>query len=173
MRFSIGGLALASILVLSSFAITDCSPAPVPEPAGPKALSIGFKEGDHGVLDAQTATISTKGKKGVYSQSVSLTPEWWVGNGEFKVVWYAGMSQTKRFFQFADERGDAGDRPPYLKAPEEGVRLVSVSFDGGPMVSIKPTTARALFKIPAGAKAVTGIEVSFGEESSPATYSWK
>lgn len=173
MRFSIGGLTLASILTVSSLVNNGCSPAVPDAPAGPTALSIGFKEGDHGVLPAQSGMIAVKGKSGDYSQTVALTPEWWVGGGEFKLVWYAGISQTKRFFQFSDEMGDAAKRPAFLKAPEEGVRKVSVSFDGGPMVPIEPKTARALFKIPAGAKAVTGVEVEFGVEGSPETYRWK
>ena len=173
MRFSIGGLTLASILTVSSLVNIGCSPAVPDAPAGPTALSIGFKEGDHGVLAPQNAKIAVPGKAGAYSQTVALTPEWWVGGGEFKVVWYAGISQTKRFFKFSDEAGDPTMRPAFLKSPEEGVRKVSVSFDGGPMVPIEPKTARALFKIPPGAKAVTGVEVEFGVEGSPETYRWK
>jgi len=28
----------------------------------------------------------------------AMTPNWWVGSGTFKISWFAGQSQTKRFF---------------------------------------------------------------------------
>lgn len=168
MRPSTGGLVLAAILMLSA-----CSKSEPTAPPGPAALVVPLAEGGHGVLPVQAAQVTVKGKKGDYSQTVNMTPNWWVGAGEFKVVWYAGMSQTKRFFTFADEKGDPADKPAFLKNPEEGVREVKVSFDGGLPMSVHPTTARALFKIPAGAKAVTGVQVVYGPEEAPQTYIWK
>jgi hypothetical protein len=168
MRPCVGGLALAVVLVLSG-----CSKPEQATPAAPAALALALAEGGHGVLPAQTNEITVKGKKGDYSQTVSMTPNWWVGGGEFKIVWYAGMSQTKRFFQVAGEKGDPADKPEFLKNTEMGVREVKVSFDGGAPMSVKPTTARAPFKIPSGAKAVTGVEVAFGPEDAPKSYIWK
>lgn len=168
MRLGLGGLALASILVLSG-----CSNPGPAAPAAPPALSVPLAEGGHGVLPAQTAQIVVKGKKGDYSQTVAMTPNWWVGGGEFKIVWYAGMSQTKRFFQVSNEKGDPADKPEFLKNPEMGVRTVKVGFDGKDPMLVKPTTARAPFQIPAGAKAVTRVEVAFGPEDAPQSYIWK
>lgn len=168
MRPTAGGLALASILVLSG-----CSNSGPAAPAAPAALSVPLAEGGHGVLPAQTADITVKGKKGDYSETVAMTPNWWVGGGEFKIVWYAGMSQTKRFFQVTGEKGDPSDKPEFLKNPEEGVRSVKVAFDGKDPMLVNPTTARAPFKIPAGAKAVTSVEVAFGPADAPKAYIWK
>ena len=168
MRPSTGGLVLAAILMLSA-----CSKSEPAAPPGPVALAVPLAEGGHGVLPVQTAQVTVKGKKGDYSQTVSMTPNWWVGGGEFKIVWYAGMSQTKRFFTLGEPKGDPADRPEFLKNPEEGVREVKVSFDGAPPMSVRPTTARAVFKIPAGAKAVTGVQVVYGPEDAPQTYVWK
>lgn len=159
---------LAAILLLSA-----CSKSEATVPPGPVAMAVPLAEGGHGVLAAQTAPVTVKGKKGDYVQPVTMTPNWWVGAGEFKVVWYAGMSQTKRFFTFGEAKGDPADKPAFLKNPEEGVREVKVSFDGGASMSVKPTTARALFKIPAGAKAVTGVEIAYGSAEAPQTYIWK
>ncbi|HEX5378873.1 MAG TPA: hypothetical protein VFW47_09880 [Phenylobacterium sp.] len=167
MRPSVGGLALAAILVLSGCSSSESAPA------GPVALSLPLTEGGHGVLPAQTAEITVKGKAADYSQTVSMTPNWWVGGGEFKVVWYSGLSQTKRYFTFAGEKGDPADRPAFLKNPEEGVREVKVGFDGGLPMSVHPTTTRAMFKIPAGAKAVTSVEVDFGPTDAPKPFVWK
>jgi hypothetical protein len=168
MRPSTGGLVLAAILMLSA-----CSkPGPATPPAT-AALAVPLAEGGHGVLPAQTAQVTAKGKKGDYSETVTMTPNWWVGSGEFKVVWYAGQSQTKRFFTFADAKGDPADKPAFLKNPEEGVREVKVSFDGGLPMSVRPTTARAPFKIPDGAKAVTGVQIVYGSEDAPQTFVWK
>lgn len=168
MRPSTGGLVLAAILLLSA-----CAKSEATAPPGPAALSLPLAEGGHGVLPAQTATVTVKGKTGDYSQTVGMTPNWWVGGGEFKVVWYAGQSQTKRFFTFADEKGDPADRPTFFKNPEEGVREVKVAFDGALPMSVRPTTARALFKVPSGAKAVTGVQVVYGSAEAPQTYIWK
>ena len=160
MRSGVGGLALAPILLLSSLGLSGlglsgCAKPEPGAPAAPAALSVPLAEGGHGVLAAQTNDITVKGKAGDYSQTVAITPNWWVGAGEFKIVWYAGMSQTKRFFQVSNIKGAPADRPAFLKNPEEGVRLVKVSFDGAEPMTVKPTTARAPFKFPAGAKAVT------------------
>jgi hypothetical protein len=168
MRPSVGGLALAAILVLSG-----CSKPGPSAPAGPVALAVPLAEGGHGVLAPQTAVIKVKGKTGDYAQTVTMTPNWWVGGGEFKVVWYAGQSQTKRFFTFAGETGDPADRPAFLKNPEEGVREVKVAFDGALPMSVHPTTARAPFKIPAGAKTVTHVEIDYGPADAPQSYTWK
>lgn len=173
MRPGVGGLLLAPILVLSGLGLSGCSQPKAAAPAAPAALSVPLAEGGHGVLPAQTNDISVKGKKGDYSQTVAMTPNWWVGGGEFKVVWYAGLSQTKRFFQASNTKGDASDQPNFLKNPETGVRQVKVAFDGKDPMMVKPETARALFKIPAGAKAVTGVEVVFGPEDAPKSYVWK
>jgi len=130
-------------------------------------------ENGHGVLTAQSQAVSAKGKSGDYSATVALTPNWWVGGGEFKVVWYAGLSQTKRFFQISAETGKPADKPAWIANPEVGVREVKVAFDGGLPASVKPTTARAAFPIPAGAKAVTRIEVLYGPADKPLSYLWK
>jgi hypothetical protein len=153
--------------------LSACSKSEPAAPPGPVAMAAPLAEGGHGVLPVQTAQVTVKGKKGDYSQTVSMTPNWWVGGGDFKIVWYAGQSQTKRFFTLADEKGDPADKPAFLKNPEEGVREVKVSFDGAAPMSVRPTTARAQFKIPAGAKAVTGVQVVYGPEDAPQTYIWK
>ena len=167
MRPSTGGLVLAAILMLSACSKSETAPP------GPVAMAVPLAEGGHGVLPVQTAEVTAKGEKGDYSQTVSMTPNWWVGGGDFKVVWYAGQSQTKRFFTFAGEKGDPANKPAFLKNPEEGVREVKVSFDGGLPMSVHPTTARALFRIPAGAKAVTGVQIAYGPSDAPQTYIWK
>jgi len=168
MRFGLGGLALASVLTTAA-----CSkPAPPPPPAA-ATLSLPVTADGHGVMSAQTAKIKAKGAKGDYTADVAITPSWWAAQGEFKVVWYAGLSQAKRFFNISNEAGAAGDRPTWLKDPETGVRQVQVSFDGGPLQAVKPDTARAPFKIPAGAKAVTEVKMDFGPADAPQTLDWK
>lgn len=169
MRLRLGGLVLAAVLTT-----TACSKAPAPPAAAaPAALSLPVTADGHGVMSAQVAKIKVKGKKGDYTADVSITPSWWSAQGEFKIVWYAGLSQVKRFFNITNEAGDPGDRPAWLKDPEGGVRQVQVSFDGGPLQAVKPDTARAPFKIPAGAKAVTEVKMDFGSADSPQTVDWK
>jgi hypothetical protein len=168
MRFGLGGLALAAVLTT-----TACSKPPAPPPAAPAGLSLPVTADGHGVMSAQTAKIKVKGKKGDYTADVAITPSWWAAQGEFKIVWYAGLSQVKRFFNISGETGDPGDRPSWLKDPETGVRQVQVSFDGGPLQAVKPDTARAPFKIPAGAKAVTEVKMDFGPADNPQTVDWK
>jgi len=169
MRFGFGGLALAALL-----ATTACSkPPPTTTAAAPPALTLPVTKDGHGVMSVQTAHIKVKGKKGDYAADVAITPSWWAAQGEFKIVWYAGLSQVKRFFNISGETGDPGDRPGWLKDPETGVRQVQVSFDGGPLQTVKPDTARAPFKIPAGAKAVTEVKLDFGPEANPSTVDWK
>lgn len=170
MRIAVGGLALVFSLLLSS-----CSKPETPPPPGPVALALPATGENHGVLSAQTVQVKTKtkGKTADYVADVALTPNWWVGGGSFKIVWYAGLSQTKRFFVVTPVTGAAGDQPDFLKNPEEGVREVKVSFDGGPPMSVTPTTARAPFKVPAGAKTVTQVEVSYGSNDAPQMLTWK
>ena len=168
MRLGLGGLGLAVLL-----STTACSKSAPPPPAGPAALSLPVTKDGHGVMSPQTAKIKVTGKKGDYTADVAMTPSWWAAQGEFKIVWYAGLSQVKRFFNISNETGDRGDRPGWLKDPETGVRQVQVSFDGGPLQSVKPDTARAPFQIPPGAKAVTEVKVDFGPADSPSTVDWK
>ena len=170
MRFGLGGLALA---VLLSTTACSKSTAPPAAPAAAAALSLPVTKDGHGLMSAQTARIKVKGKKGDYTADVAITPSWWAAQGEFKIVWYAGLSQVKRFFNVSNETGDTGDRPTWLKDPETGVRQVQVSFDGGPLQSVKPDTARAPFKIPPGAKAVTEVKMDFGPADAPVTVDWK
>jgi hypothetical protein len=153
--------------------LSACSKTEPAAPPGPAALALPLAEGGHGVLPVQSAQVTVKGAKGDYSQTVAMTPNWWVGAGEFKVVWFAGDSQTKRFFVLTDAKGAPADQPSFLKHPEEGVREVRVSFDGGLPMLVRPTTARALFTIPAGAKAVTGVQIAYGSADAPQTYAWK
>ena len=51
--------------------------------------------------------------------------------------------------------------------------MVRVSFDGGAPVTLKPTLARAPFDVPAGAKAVTRVEIDYGSSEAPQTLVWK
>ncbi|WP_310539103.1 hypothetical protein [Phenylobacterium sp.] len=120
------------------------------------------------MLPAQTTQIKTKGS----DATVSMTPNWRVGGQQLNIMWYAGASQTKRFF-VVTEKGVAADQPAYLVNPELGVRMVRVSFDGGPPVSLKPTLARAPFDVPPGAKAVTRVEIDYGPADAAQTVVWK
>ena len=164
MRYRLGGLVLAL-----SFLLSSCSKPEAPAaPAGPVALALPLGKEGHGVLAAQSTVL--KGKDGKSIATVAMTPNWWVGQGNFKVVWFAGLSQTKRFFVIS---GTSGVLPPILKNPEEGVREVKVSFDGAPLTSVHPTTTRAEFPIPAGAKTVTEVQVVFGAEGAAETVTWK
>jgi hypothetical protein len=168
MRLRLSGLALAAVL-----ATTACSKPPAPPPAAAPAFSLPVAVEGHGVMPAQTAKITAKGAKGPYTADVAITPTWWSNQGQFKLVWYMGLSQVKRFFNITNVTGDPGDWPAWMKDPETGIRQVQVSFDGGPLQTLKPDTARAEFKIPAGAKAVTEVKMAFGPADSPQTVDWK
>jgi len=163
MSYRVGGLVLAL-----SFLLSSCSKPEAPVATGPAALALPLGQEGHGVLAPQITNL--KDKAGGPLATVSMTPNWWVGNGAFKIVWFAGLSQTKRFFLISNATGDL---PPYLKTPEEGVREVKVSFDGAALASVHPTSGRAEFPIPKGAKAVTEVQMVFGAEGAPETVTWK
>lgn len=167
MRSGFSGLALASVLLLGS-SLAACGKSEPAAPAAPAGLALSTAEGAHGVLSAQTTQIKTKGS----DATVSMTPNWRVGGQQLNIMWYAGASQTKRFF-VVTEKGVATDQPAYLVNPELGVRMVRVSFDGGPPVTLKPTLARAPFDVPPGAKAVTRVEIDYGSADAPQTVVWK
>lgn len=167
MRSGFSGLALASALLLTG-SLAACGKSEPAPPAGPPALSLSLAEGAHGVLPAQSAKIATKGSVA----TVAMTPNWRVGGQQLNIMWYAGASQTKRFFQVA-EAGVAADQPAFLANPENGVRTVRVSFDGAAPLAVTPTTARAPFDVPAGAKAVTRVEIDYGPTEAPQTVVWK
>ena len=169
MRSIVSGLLLASVVLLSA-----CSGPKAPEgPATPAAFSVPLTANAHGVLPPQSARIVVGQGAGAYSADVALTPSWWVTGDGFKVVWFAGMSQTKRYFQISGETPGDSARPKILKSPEEAVREVRVSFDGAPAAAVRPDATRAVFKPPAGARAVTSIEIDFGPAGAPVTYAWK
>lgn len=164
MRYRVGGLVLAA-----SFLLSSCSQSEAPAAAaGAKALALPVTADGHGVLTAQSVTLKGKGDAPV--ASVAMTPNWWVGSGTFKISWFAGQSQTKRFFVISNATADA---PAFLKHPEEGVREVKVSFDGAALTSVHPTATKAEFPIPKDAKAVTQVQVSYGSEGAPETVTWK
>ena len=141
----------------------------LPRAARPaQARPIAAAEGAHGVLPAQSVEIKTKGSVA----TVAMTPNWRVGGQQLNITWYAGASQTKRFF-VVTETGAAADQPSFLAHPETGVRNVRVAFDGGAPVTFKPTTPRAPFDVPAGAKAVTRVEIDYGSSEAPQTVVWK
>ncbi|WP_340646667.1 hypothetical protein [Phenylobacterium sp.] len=167
MRSGFSGLALASVLLLSS-SLAACGESEPAAPAAPAGLALSTGESAHGILPAQTAQIKTKGS----DATVSMTPNWRVGGRQLNIMWYAGASQTKRFF-VVTEKGVAADQPAYLANPELGVRMVRVSFDGAAPVALKPTLARAPFDVPAGAKAVTRVEIDYGASEAPQTVVWK
>ncbi len=169
MRLVTGGLLLASVLVLASCAKKD-EAASTAAAAAPASFSIPVAEGEDGVLAGQT--LSVQGKNG-YSAKLTLTPIWRVQGGVLNVTWYAGLSQTKRFFQITEEAGDPKGKPAWLAQPDQGVREVRVSFDGGALVANKPTTVRSPFTVPAGAKTVTRIELDYGDPGAPQTLTWK
>lgn len=169
MRLVTGGLLLASVLVLASCAKKEDA-ASAAAAAAPAAFSIPVAEGEDGVLPGQSLTI--QGKNG-YSAKLTMTPIWRVQGGVLNITWYAGLSQTKRFFQVAEETGDPKGKPEWLAQPDQGVREVRVSFDGGALVANKPTTVRSPFPVPAGAKAATRIELDYGDPKAPQTITWK
>jgi len=131
MRSGFSGLALASVLLLSS-ALTACGKSEPAAPAAPAGLALSTEEGAHGVLPAQGIEIKTKGS----DVQLSMTPNWRVGGRQLNIMWYAGASQTKRFF-VVTEKGVAADQPKYLANPETGVRNVRVSLDGCPPVTLE------------------------------------
>lgn len=169
MRFRAGGLVFASVLAIASLGISSCSQKEE-APAAPEAFALSVAEHANGVLPAQTIKVATKDG---YSATVTLTPNWRVSGRQLDINWYAGLSQTKRFFTVADEAGEAKDKPEWLTNPDQGVRNVRVSFDGAPLVAFKPTTTRAIFPVPEGAKAITQVEVDFGTPDEPVTAVWK
>ena len=169
MRSLVGGLLLASVVLLSA-----CSGPKAPEaPAAPIVFSIPLKLNTNGVLEPRSGRITLGTGPKAYSADVALTPSWWVASDGFKIVWFTGMSQTKRYFQITGETPGEAARPKLLKAPEEAVREVRVAFDGGAPVLVRPEATRAVFKAPAGAKAVTSVEIAFGPADAPVTYTWK
>jgi hypothetical protein len=169
MRNLASGLLLASVLLISA-----CSGPETPaESEAPVAFSIPLKPNTNGVLEARSAQVLVGTGEKTYAAQVAMTPAWWVTGEGFKVVWFAGKSQTKRYFQITG--GSPGDvtPPAVLRAPEEGVREVRVSFDGGPPVAVRPEATRAVFQPPEGAKAVTSIEIAFGPKDRPVPYIWR
>lgn len=169
MRSIAGGLLLASVVLISA-----CSGPKAPEtPAAPAAFSIPLSPNTNGVLEARSARVTVGAGEKAYSADVAMTPSWWVAADGFKVVWFSGMSQTKRYFQFSGDTPGETARPKLLKSPEEAVREVKVAFDGAAPVSVRPDATRAVFAPPAGARTVTSVEITFGPADAPVTYSWK
>ncbi|OXE36431.1 MAG: hypothetical protein CGW95_07615 [Phenylobacterium zucineum] len=98
MRYVLGGFAIALSVLLSG-----CSKPEAPVASGTVTLALPLDREGHGVLTAQTADLKDEG--GGHPATVAMTPNWWVGNGAFKIVWYAGLSQTKRFFVISPTTG--------------------------------------------------------------------
>jgi len=169
MRFSAGGAVLASVLAIAGLGISSCSQQEA-APEAPPAFALSAAEHANGVLPPQSVKVSTKDG---YSATVTMTPSWRISGGELNITWYAGLSQTKRFFTIADETGDAAKKPEWLTHPDQGVREVRVSFDGGAPMANKPTTTRSPFTVPAGAKSITQVQIDFGDPDAPATATWK
>ena len=169
MRSVVGGLLLASVVLLSA-----CSGSKAPEaPAVPIVFSIPLEPNTNGVLEPRSGRITVGTDANAYSADVALSPSWWVTADGFKIVWFAGLSQTKRYFQISGEIPGEAARPKLLKSPEEAVLDVRVAFDGAPPVRVLPEATRAVFKPPAGAKAVTSVEITFGPVAAPVAYTWK
>lgn len=169
MRSIVSGLLLASVLLISA-----CSAPQEPAaPAAPAVFSIPLEANSNGVLEARSARVLMGTGEKTYAAQVALTPSWWVTGEGFKIVWFAGKSQTKRYFQISNESPGESARPELLKTPEEAVREVKVSFDGAPPISVRPEATRAVFQPPPGAKAVTSVEIAFGPVRAPLTYTWK
>ena len=169
MRSVVGGLLLASVVLLSA-----CSGSKAPEaPAAPIVFSIPLEPNTNGVLEPRSGRITVGTDANAYSADVALSPSWWVTADGFKIVWFAGLSQTTRYFQISGEIPGEAARPKLLKSPEEAVLDVRVAFDGAPPVRVLPEATRAVFKPPAGAKAVTSVEITFGPVAAPVTYAWK
>jgi hypothetical protein len=169
MRSIFGGLLLASVLLIS--ACSDPQEAAAPAVSAPFAIAL--EPNTNGVLEARSARVLVGTGVKTYSAQVAMTPSWWVTGDGFKIVWFAGKSQTKRYFQITSESPGVSARPELLKAPEEAVREVKVAFDGAPPMSVRPEATRAVFQPPPGAKAVTSVEMTFGPANSPVTYTWK
>ena len=169
MRSVVGGLLLASVVLLSA-----CSGSKAPEaPAVPIVFSIPLEPNTNGVLEPRSGRITVGTDANTYSADVALSPSWWVTADGFKIVWFAGLSQTTRYFQISGEIPGEAARPKLLKSPEEAVLDVRVAFDGAPPVRVLPEATRAVFKPPAGAKAVTSVEITFGPVAAPVAYTWK
>ncbi len=169
MRSVVGGLLLASVVLLSA-----CSGSKAPEaPAAPIVFSIPLEPNTNGVLEPRSGRITVGTDANAYSADVALSPSYWVTADGFKIVWFAGLSQTTRYFQISGEIPGEAARPKLLKSPEEAVLDVRVAFDGAPPVRVLPEATRAVFKPPAGAKAVTSVEITFGPVAAPVTYAWK
>ena len=169
MRSVVGGLLLASVVLLSA-----CSGSKAPEaPAVPIVFSIPLEPNTNGVLEPRSGRITVGTDANAYSADVALSPSWWVTADGFKIVWFAGLSQTTRYFQISGEIPGEAARPKLLKSPEEAVLDVRVAFDGAPPVRVLPEATRAVFKPPVGAKAVTSVEITFGPVAAPVAYTWK
>jgi hypothetical protein len=169
MRSVVSGLLLASVVLLSA-----CSGSKAPEaPAAPIVFSIPLEPNTNGVLEPRSGRITVGTDANAYSADVALSPSWWVTADGFKIVWFAGLSQTTRYFQISGEIPGEAARPKLLKSPEEAVLDVRVAFDGAPPVRVLPEATRAVFKPPVGAKAVTSVEITFGPVAAPVTYAWK
>lgn len=169
MRSIVSGLLLASVLLLSACSGSG-DPAP---PAEPAAFSIPLETNANGVLEARSAQVPFGSGEKTYTVQVAMTPTWWVTGDGFKIVWFAGRSQTKRFFQISGETPAGVPDSEVLKSPEEAVRQVKVSFDGAPPVLVRPEATRAVFVPPAGARAVTSVEILFGPSDRPVAYVWR
>jgi hypothetical protein len=169
MRSIFSGLLLASVFLISA-----CSaPQEAAAPTAPAPFSIPLETNTNGVLEARSARVLVGTGVKTYAAQVAMTPSWWVTEDGFKIVWFAGKSQTKRYFQISSESPGESARPELLKAPEEAVREVKVAFDGAAPMSVRPEATRAAFQPPPGARAVTSVEMTFGPASSPVTYTWK
>lgn len=169
MRSVVSGLLLASVLLLSA-----CSgPGDSAPPAKPAAFSIPLETNASGVLEARSAQVPLGSGEKTYTAQVAMTPTWWVTGDGFKIVWFAGKSQTKRFFQISGETPAGAPDSEVLKSPEEAVRQVKVSFDGAPPVLVKPEATRAVFVPPTGARTVTSLEILFGSSDRPVAYVWR
>jgi hypothetical protein len=169
MRSVVSGLLLASIVLLAA-----CSGSKAPEaPAAPIVFAVPLKPNTNGMLEPRSGRITVGTGPNAYSADVALSPSWWVTADGFKIVWFAGLSQTTRYFQISGETPGEAARPKLLKSPEEAVREVRVAFDGAPPVRVLPEATRAVFKPPAGAKAVTSVEITFGPADAPVAYTWK
>lgn len=169
MRGILGGLLLASVLLMSA-----CSdPQEAAGPTTPAPLSISLEPNTNGVLEARSARVLVGTGAKTYAAQVAMTPTWWVTGDGFKIVWFAGRSQTRRYFQITSESPGESARPELLKAPEGAVREVKVAFDGALPMSVRPEATRAVFQPPPGARAVTSVEITFGPANSPVTYTWR